>query len=124
MRACPQTIFFGHAPGYWAHISGDERYASEYYPDGPVLPGGRIQELLDELPNLYCDLSGFSGLNALERDIKHAKKFMVNYQDRLVYGRDSFDGKLRDLILSLDLPQPVLEKIFYKNSEKILAGKI
>ena len=24
--ACPETMFFGHAPGFWAHISGDDQY--------------------------------------------------------------------------------------------------
>ncbi|HOV64673.1 MAG TPA: hypothetical protein PLG43_12415, partial [Spirochaetia bacterium] len=37
--ACPETIFIGHAPGFWSHISGDGKYAESYYPQGPVRAG-------------------------------------------------------------------------------------
>ena len=40
--ACPETIFIGHAPGFWGHISGDDRCMTEAYPEGPVKPGGRV----------------------------------------------------------------------------------
>lgn len=26
VRACPQTSFIGHAPGFWANIAGDDQY--------------------------------------------------------------------------------------------------
>jgi len=120
IRQCPETNFLGHAPGFWAHMSGDERYWNEYYPDGPVLPGGRIHELLDELPNLYCDLAGPSGYNSLARDTSHAKAFILRYQDRLLYGRDGYDNKLQELLFSLELPNTVLEKLFHKNAEKLI----
>jgi len=120
MHLCPETYFLGHAPGFWPHISGDDRGRTEQYPDGPVLPGGRIPELLDELPNFYCDMSGTSGFNALNRDHDHAKKFLVKYQDRLVFGRDNYDNKQQELIRSLDLPDPVLAKIFHLNAEKLI----
>ncbi|MEC7842592.1 MAG: amidohydrolase family protein, partial [Candidatus Latescibacterota bacterium] len=57
MSACPETLFIGHAPGFWAHISNDDRYDKEAYPKGPVLPGGRISELLRTYQNLFADLS-------------------------------------------------------------------
>ena len=120
LRICPDTVFLGHAPGFWPHISGDDRGRSEQYPDGPVLPGGRIPELLDECPNFYCDMSGNSGFNALNRDHEHARKFIIKYQDRLVFGRDLFDNRHQELFLSLDLPESVLAKIFYMNAEKLI----
>ena len=42
VAACPDTIFVGHAPGFWAHISGDARPEIESYPTGPILPGGKV----------------------------------------------------------------------------------
>jgi len=122
IRQCPETNFIGHAPGFWAHMSNDDRHMTEYYPDGPVIPGGRIHELLDELPNMWCDLAGPSGRNALERDPAHGREFLLKYQDRLLYGRDTFDNLLQDFLYSLDLPESVLEKLFYKNAERILSG--
>jgi predicted TIM-barrel fold metal-dependent hydrolase len=122
MRLCPETNFLGHAPGFWAHISGDgaEKGAADFYPEGPVLPGGRIQALLEECPNFYCDMAGPSGWNALNRDQEHAKKFIVAYQDRLLYGRDLFCNRHQELIFSLGLPEPVLEKIFHLNAERLI----
>ena len=117
---CPETNFIGHAPGFWAHISGDDRYKTESYPDGPVLPGGRIQQMLDKYPNLYCDISAGSGHNALNRDREHAKKFLKAYQDRICFGRDYYDSVHKDLLDNLGLPEDVLTKIYEGNARKIL----
>lgn len=64
----------------------------EHYPSGKVLPGGKLIEMLHTYPNLYCDLSTGSGLNALKRDSEFAKKIILEFQDRLLYGRDYFDN--------------------------------
>ena len=57
VSACPETTFIAHAPGFWAHISGDGRFEKETYPEGPVLPGGKAVKMLREYTNLYADLS-------------------------------------------------------------------
>ncbi len=120
LALCPDTNFLGHAPGFWAHISGDGRHLTESYPKGPVLPGGEIGRLLERWPNLYCDLSGASGKNALERDREHAVKFLTKWQDRVVYGRDVFHNHLRELLDGLNLPKDILEKIYSRNALKLL----
>ena len=117
---CPETAFIGHAPGFWAHISGDDRYASEYYPSGPVLPGGRLPDLLGRCPNLYADLSAGSGLNGISRDPEFAAQFLVRFQDKLLFGRDSFDGRLMDFLHQLDLPGAAFEKIAWGNAQRLL----
>lgn len=116
VKACPETIFIGHAPGFWAHISGDDKYITEAYPGGPVLPGGKVVEMLNRYPNLYCDMSAGSGCNALSRDIEFTKSFLVGFQDRIMYGRDYFDNIHQELLDSLGLPQAVMDKIYYKNA--------
>ena len=110
VRACPQTAFLGHAPGFWAHISGDDKYDKEPYPSGRVEPGGRVSALLRECPNLYCDLSAGSGCRALGRDPEFAKDFLVEFQDRILYGRDYFDKHNQADMNSLGLYQGVLNK--------------
>ena len=116
---CSDTVFLGHAPGFWAHISGDTKQAEEVYPDGEVLPGGRIVEMMRKYGNLYCDLSAGSGHGALNRDHDFTVKFLTEFQDRIVFGRDYFDDRLRQLLESLDLTSEVLRKIYRENALRL-----
>lgn len=120
LKACPDTIFLGHAPGFWAHISGDGKHDKEPYPTGPVVPGGKAPELMRRYPNLYGDLSAGSAANALRRDLDHAKNFILEFQDRLLYGRDYFDNTLQELLNSLDLPAEVLTKLYSGNALRLV----
>ena len=120
--ACPQTAFIGHAPGFWAHISGDDLYDKASYPDGPVLPGGRLSEIMRTYPNLYADLSAGSGIKALKRDRDFGRNFLVEFQDKLLFGRDYFDTSLMDFLLELALPGEAFAKITYQNAERLLSA--
>lgn len=123
LQACPGTVFLGHAPGFWIHISGDDLYRTKDYPalTDPVLPGGRIPELLRKYPNLYCDISSGSGRYALSRDLDFTRKFLIEFHDRVLYARDFFDNKHQELLNSLGLPENVLEDIYFRNAERLLA---
>ena len=123
VRACDGTIFIGHAPGFWAHISGDDLYDRNVYPEGRVVPGGKVVAMLRSYPNLYCDLSAGSGLNALARDVDHAREFVTEFQDRILYGRDYFDNRLKEFLISLDLDAQILDKIYSANAQRLLARK-
>lgn len=120
IRACPETIFLGHAPGFWAHISGDGQHDQALYPKGRVVPGGKLIEMLRQCPNLYCDLSAGSGLNALTRDPEFAADFLLEFQDRILYGRDYFDNKHQEFLNSVRLPPETLAKIYSGNAEKLV----
>jgi predicted TIM-barrel fold metal-dependent hydrolase len=120
VAACPETNFIGHAPGFWAHISSDAQFDQVMYPQGEVVPGGRVVAMLRRYPNLYADLSAGSGYNALARDPAFAKDFLLEFQDRILYGRDNFDNKLQEFLNDLGLPDAVLEKIYAGNALKLL----
>jgi predicted TIM-barrel fold metal-dependent hydrolase len=120
LAACPGTIFLGHAPGFWRYISGDAMTNPQSYAGGPVTPGGRIHELLDTYPNLMCDLSAGSGLNALKRDPAHAKQFINRYAERLTFARDFYGGDLNAFLQSLDLSPAQQEMIYEKNAQKLI----
>jgi predicted TIM-barrel fold metal-dependent hydrolase len=124
-RMCPETNFIGHAPGFWREISGDADIDPSGYPTGPVVPGGRLQATLRKYPNLYCDLSAGSGANSLRRDLKNGREFVLEFQDRILFGRDYYDHPQMDVLEKLDLPEDVLEKVFHLNAEKLTenAGK-
>ena len=117
---CPETVFIGHAPGFWAHISADDCFAREAYPEGPVVPEGRVVQVLRKYRNLYADLSAGSGLNALSRDLKYAKHFLIEFQDKLLFGRDYFDTRLMDFLMQLDLPGAAFDKITWQNAQRLL----
>jgi len=120
VRACPDTVFLGHGPGFWAHISRDDQYAKKSYPEGPIVPGGRVPELFRECPNLHGDLSAGSGLNALKRDPEFAVNFILEFQDRLLYARDFFDNAHREFLDGLGLPNETLRKIYGRNAARLV----
>jgi predicted TIM-barrel fold metal-dependent hydrolase len=120
VRACPGTTFIGHAPGFWAHISGDDQAYEVSYPPGPVAPGGKVVQMLRDYPNLYADLSAGSGLNALRRDPSFASEFLIEFQDRLLYARDGFSNQLQEFLEGLDLPKEVLVKVYAANALRLV----
>ena len=119
-RACPETVFIGHGPGFWAHISADGKYDKEAYPTGPVIPDSDLVQGLRECPNLYCDISAGSGRNALSRDLDFTRDFLTEFQDRVMYGRDFFDNLHQELLYSLGLPAEVLDKILCGNALRLV----
>ena len=121
--SCPETVFIGHAPGFWGHISGDDLYKTDAYPSVKVQPGGKLIEILQKYPNVYCDMSAGSGLNALTRDPDFAKRFLTEFQDRILYGRDYFDNLHQEFLNKLGLPEEVLNKIYSGNALRLVPLK-
>ena len=120
LEQVPETVFIGHAPGFWGHISADGRHLDEIYPEGPIVPGGKAVSLLERYPNLYADLSAMSALNALQRDIGFTREFLDRFQDRMLYGRDNYTTGLREFLDQLGLPRTILEKIYHRNAENVV----
>jgi predicted TIM-barrel fold metal-dependent hydrolase len=127
----PDTRFIAHAQGWWAHISGDakslDRQELSGFPKGPVTRGGVVQRLLETYPNLYADLSARSGLNAIDRDLDHGYEFLNRFQDKLLFGTDSFEMPVVGTIdwgnlaffAKLDLPQAIRDKIGRTNAQQL-----
>jgi len=125
LRQLPNTILIGHAPGWWASISGNvTQQEMGGYPHGPVTPGGAIDRLMDKYSNLYGDLSAGSGANALSRDMDFAKKFLIRRADRLLFGTDYLARQQAvpqfALFDQLDLPPAVRKKIERGNATRLL----
>jgi predicted TIM-barrel fold metal-dependent hydrolase len=121
LQACPETIFIGHAPGFWREISGDADRDSSVYPSGPVAPGGRLFGLFEKYHNLYADLSAGSGLGALKRDPRNAVELLTNFSDRFVFGRDCYGGELLAFLRTLPLSDEVRNRIYFGNAQRLLA---
>ena len=60
-----------------------------FTPKTTITPGGAVIRLLDQYPNIYGDLSANSGLNAITRDPDFGRQFLIDYQDRLLFGTDT-----------------------------------
>jgi predicted TIM-barrel fold metal-dependent hydrolase len=122
MQACPETIFIGHAPGFWREISADAAECTDMYPSGEVVMTGRLYRLFETYPNLYADLSAGSGMTALKRDPGHALPFIRKFSDRLLFGRDYYGGDLLAFLGSLDLEEDIKEKLYWKNAESLVSA--
>lgn len=120
LQSCPRTCFIGHAPGFWREISGNAEADPALYPTGNVTEGGRLYRLFDSYGNLYADLSAGSGRFALERDAAHAVEFLTRFQDRLLFARDYYGQDLHRFLATLSLPEEVVNKIYFRNAEKLV----
>ena len=103
----------------------------------------KLSELLDEIPNMYVEIGAV--IAELGRQPRHAKQFFEKYQDRVLFGKDSYKPKeyptyFRVLetadeyfpyykkyhaywkMYGLDLSDEVLKKLYYKNALKIIPG--
>lgn len=104
---------------------------------------GRLGELMEEMPNMYVGIAAV--IAELGRQPRHAKAFFIKYQDRILFGKDSWNPEefptyFRVLetadeyfpyykkyhafwsMYGLDLPDEVLRKVYYKNAISLLPG--
>ena len=100
----------------------------------------KLGKHLDSLPNVYTEIGAVIG--ELGRQPRMARKFFIDYQDRILFGKDNykkseFDVYFRVLqtddeyfdyyrkrhglwkMYGLNLPDDVLKKVYYKNALKI-----
>ncbi|QDT47527.1 amidohydrolase family protein [Symmachiella dynata] len=121
----PELNFIGHGPGWWASISGglDQKQLGGY-PKDKVQPGGAIDRLMENYPNIYGDLSAGSGNNSIARDLEFGREFLIRRQDRIMFGTDYLaPGQAVpqfDLFTELKLPADVEQKIFKGNATRVL----
>ena len=125
LQTFPNLVVVAHALHWWSEISADVQDADRSsYPRRAIVPGGRAEQLLQEYPNLYGDLSAQSGLNALTRDPAFTLGFLRRNQNKLLFGSDLvYRGqliRLPEVLNSLDIEESVLEKIYFRNAQKLL----
>ena len=116
------------------------RSSPRTWPGMPTTSAGRA--VLDEMPNVYTEVGAV--LYDIGRQPRAAHDFFVKYQDRLLFGKDSFQpGNTRTIggcsrpptILRLlprlprvlealrhRLPDTVLKKVYFQNALKITPG--
>lgn len=125
LASYPELDVLAHAHAWWAHISADVTRADRgRYPDRPVEPDGRVPELLERYDNIYGDLAGGSGWNALARDEEYAQGFLEAHHEQLVFGTDYLaPGQTVpqfDLFERFDLEREAWANLRYRNLEGVL----
>ena len=103
----------------------------------------RLGKLMDELPNMYTEVGAV--LAELGRQPKHARAFLIKYQDRVLMGKDSWNPEEYHVyfrvfetgdeyfdyyrkrhghwkLYGLELPDETLKHIYYKNALRIIPG--
>lgn len=103
----------------------------------------KLGTLLDAMPNMYVEIGAV--IAELGRQPRMANRFFEKYQDRILFGKDSYKPKeyptyFRVLesddeyfpyykryhafwrMYGLDLPDEILQKLYYKNAMKIIRG--
>ena len=129
LKLVPDLKLVLHGPGWWRHVSAEP--STEAYPKGPLKGEGLVHKFLRRFDGLYADISATSGLNALARDPEHARKFLEEFQDKVVFGTDfpclseegqfGPDGSHIRLIESLQLPARVIRRVMRENAENLLS---
>ena len=103
----------------------------------------RLAKLMTALPNVHTEIGAV--LYDIGRQPRAARDFFVRFQDRILFGKDSFQPEeypyywrvfeTRDdyfdyyrpyhafwKLYGIDLPDPVLRKLYYENAQRITPG--
>ena len=78
---------------------------------------GRLGKLFDRFPNVYAEVGAV--LYDLGRQPRFARAFFIKYQDRILFGKDSFQPDEYPYY-GMGLPDEVLRKVYYENALRII----
>jgi predicted TIM-barrel fold metal-dependent hydrolase len=120
LKDYPNINFVAHGLMFWKFLSADADKFVGDLPKGPMNGEGLIWRLLREYPNLYADISGPSGINAMTRDPQTTKLFLSTFEDKILYATDNFMKGQREFINSLNLAKTTCSKIYGENACKIM----
>lgn len=126
----PRLKFIGHSQPFWMELSGHVPTATRERSgigEGPIQPGGRVPALMEAYPNLYADLSAYSGNCAILRDEEFGLDFLERFRDRLLFATDSLNryslfplGKfLDDSLANGRLSRQAYHNICYENAQEL-----
>ncbi|WP_242087299.1 amidohydrolase family protein [Aestuariivivens sediminis] len=139
-------------PAPWEQIIAEQHHLFKKHPKTTFINAhmgwfannlGRLGELLDEIPNMNVGIAAI--IAELGRQPRFAKAFFIKYQDRILFGKDSwkpeeFPTYFRILesddeyfpyhkkyhafwaMYGMNLPDEVLKKVYYKNALRIVPG--
>lgn len=133
----------------WKQVMGEQHHMFAKHPHTIFIAAhfdwlandlGSLGHLLDTLPNVYTEIAAI--MEEIGREPKTARAFFIRYQDRILFGKDTWSVKeygfyfrmletgdeyfppLRKYhafwnMYGLELPDDVLKKVYYKNALKL-----
>ena len=139
-------------PAPWETIIGEQHDMFRKHPNTTFINAhfgwyannlGALSNLMDEIPNMYVEIAAI--IAELGRQPRNARAFFEKYQDRILFGKDSwkpeeFPTYFRVLessdeyfpyhkkyhafwaMYGMNLPDEILKKVYYKNALKIVPG--
>ncbi|MFT5862526.1 MAG: putative TIM-barrel fold metal-dependent hydrolase [Flavobacteriales bacterium] len=152
LKTHPRRKRAANNPAPWETIITEQHHMFKKHPKTTFINAhmgwfandlGKLGELLDEMPNMNVGIGAI--IAELGRQPRQAKAFFIKYQDRILFGKDSwkpeeFPTYFRILesddeyfqyhkkyhafwpMYGLDLPDDVLKKVYYKNALRIVPG--
>lgn len=139
-------------PAPWEQIIAEQHHVFRKHPKTTFINAhmgwfandlGKLGKLMEEFPNMHVGIGAI--IAELGRQPRQAREFFIKYQDRVLFGKDSwqpdeFPTYFRVLetkdeyfpyhkkyhafwaMYGLDLPDEVLKKLYYKNAIRIIPG--
>jgi len=152
LKTHPRRKRDANSPAPWEQIIEEQHQMFKKHPNTTFINAhmgwlandlGQLGQLLDELPNMNVGIGAI--IAELGRQPRFAKAFFKKYQDRILFGKDSwkpeeFPTYFRVLesddeyfpyhkkyhafwpMYGLDLSDEVLKKVYYKNALRIVPG--
>lgn len=152
LKTHPRRKRSAQDPASWEQIISEQHHMFKKHPKTVFINAhmgwyannlGKLSELMEEIPNMNVEIGAI--IAELGRQPKFANKFFEKYQDRILFGKDSwkpeeFPTYFRVLETSdeyfpyhkkyhafwamygLDLSDEVLKKVYYKNALRIVPG--
>ncbi len=139
-------------PAPWEQLMAEQHHMFKKHPNTNFISAhmswlandlGKLGEILDQIPNMHVGIGAI--IAELGRQPRFAKTFFNRYQDRILFGKDSWKPKefptyFRVLesndeyfpyhkkyhafwpMYGLDLSDEVLKKVYYKNALRLVPG--
>jgi predicted TIM-barrel fold metal-dependent hydrolase len=152
MKTYPDRIYGDTNPAPWRQIIDEQHRMFKKHPKTIFINAhfgwlgndlGQLSSLMDEIPNMYVEFGAV--IAELGRQPRAAYTFFDKYQDRILFGKDSwvpseYTTYFRVLetddeyfpyhkkyhafwgMYGMRLPDEILKKIYYKNALKIIPG--
>jgi len=148
----PGRSYYNHGLPSWDTLIQEQHHMFKKHPNTIFIAAhfgwyannlAQLGKLLDECPNVYTEFGAI--IAELGREPRAAKAFFTKYQDRILFGKDSwvpseYSTYFRVLetedeyfpyhkkyhafwaMYGIGLPDDILKKIYYKNALKIIPG--